>query len=92
MLRVYFKSIAGLTRHEIFHLLGIGGTALSMTQKGRERFCSANVQPLKVIQDWVKFYERFWDDKLKNLGNYLDQKNSETTTLIFRVQLGTLQS
>lgn len=100
-----FKSIADPTRREIFHLLVLASTALSitqisdhfeisrqgvtkhirmlqdaglidMTQKGRERFCIANVQPLKAIQDWVKYYERFWDDKLKNLGDYLDQKNS----------------
>ena len=99
-----FKSIADPTRREIFHLLVLASSALSitqisshfeisrqgitkhirmlqnaglidMTQKGREQFCIANVQPLKAIHDWVKFYERFWDDKLKNLGDYLDQKN-----------------
>lgn len=100
-----FKSIADPTRREIFHLLVLASTALSitqisdhfeisrqgvtkhirmlqnaglidMTQKGRERFCMANVQPLKAIHDWVKFYERFWDDRLKNLGDYLDKKGS----------------
>lgn len=100
-----FKSIADPTRREIFHLLVLASTALSitqisdhfdisrqgvtkhirmlqsaglidMTQKGREQFCIANAKPLKAIHDWVKFYEHFWDDKLKNLGNYLDQKGS----------------
>ena len=100
-----FKSMADPTRREIFHLLLLASTALSitqisdrfeisrqgvtkhirmlqeaglinMTEKGRERFCTANAQPLKAIQDWINFYERFWDDQLGNLGDYLDKKKS----------------
>ncbi|MDN5210613.1 metalloregulator ArsR/SmtB family transcription factor [Fulvivirgaceae bacterium BMA12] len=99
-----FKSIADPTRREIFHLLVLASSALSitqisqhfeisrqgitkhirmlrdaglidMTEKGREHFCLANVKPLKAIQDWVQLYERFWDNKLKSLGDHLDQKN-----------------
>ncbi len=43
--------------------------------QGRERFCNANAKPLKELNDWIKFYEQFWDDKLKDLGDYLDRKN-----------------
>lgn len=42
--------------------------------QGRERFCNANAKPLKELSKWIKFYEQFWDDKLGNLGDYLDSK------------------
>ena len=42
--------------------------------QGRERFCNANAKPLKEVNKWLKFYEQFWDDKLGNLGDYLDSK------------------
>jgi len=44
--------------------------------QGRERFCNANAKPLKELNKWIKFYEQFWDDKLLDLGDYLDKKNA----------------
>ena len=46
--------------------------------KGRERFCNANAKPLKEVDKWLKFYEQFWTDKLTDLGNYLNSKNSSS--------------
>tara|TARA_B100000989_G_C19437530_1_gene425821 strand:+ start:650 stop:979 length:330 start_codon:yes stop_codon:yes gene_type:complete len=98
-----FKAIADPTRREIFHILVLASTALSITQisdhfsmsrqavtkhikylegaglveireNGRERFCQANALPLKEINDWVSFYEKFWDDKLSRLVGHLQQK------------------
>ena len=40
--------------------------------QGRERFCMANPKPLREVNKWLQFYAQFWDDSLKNLGNYLD--------------------
>ncbi|OED44773.1 transcriptional regulator [Flavobacteriaceae bacterium (ex Bugula neritina AB1)] len=45
---------------------------VKIDNKGRERFCSANTIPLKEINEWLKFYEQFWNDSLDNLGKYLD--------------------
>lgn len=45
---------------------------VDITTKGRERFCLADVQPLKQVSEWMKFYEKFWDGALGNLGTYLD--------------------
>ena len=42
--------------------------------QGRERFCNANPKELKEVNKWIKFYEQFWDNKLGNLGDYLDSK------------------
>ena len=42
--------------------------------QGRERFCNANPKELQEVNKWLKFYEKFWDNKLGNLGDYLDSK------------------
>jgi len=45
-----------------------------INSKGRERFCNANTKPLKAVNKWLKFYEQFWDNKLSDLENYLNNK------------------
>ena len=45
---------------------------VQINSKGRERFCYADTQPLKEVNQWLKFYEQFWDNALDNLGSYLD--------------------
>ncbi len=45
-----------------------------ISNKGRERFCHANAEPLKEVNKWLKFYEQFWGDTLSNLDSYLDKK------------------
>jgi len=63
----------GVTKH--IKTLEDAGLVYIDTQ-GRERFCNANAKPLKEVNKWIKFYEQFWDDKLDNLGDYLDSKNT----------------
>ncbi|WP_341216323.1 metalloregulator ArsR/SmtB family transcription factor [uncultured Wocania sp.] len=47
---------------------------VNINTQGRERFCNANPSELQEVNKWVKFYEKFWDNKLNNLSNYLDNK------------------
>ena len=47
---------------------------VQISTKGRERFCYADAQPLKEVDKWLKFYEKFWDDAIGNLESYLDNK------------------
>ncbi|MGM5469412.1 ArsR/SmtB family transcription factor [Flavobacteriaceae bacterium LMO-SS05] len=63
----------GVTKH-IKTLEDVG--LVSIDTQGRERFCKANAKSLKEINDWLKFYEQFWDNSLKNLGDYLDKQNT----------------
>lgn len=96
-----FKAIADANRRQIFHVLVMAGTAMSMTQiseqfdisrqgvtkhikmledagliktetKGRERFCAAQPEKLKAVKDWLSYYDKFWDDKLGDLGKFLE--------------------
>ena len=100
-----FRAMSDPTRREIFHVLVVAATALSIHQiseqfhitrqgitkhlnllreaglvefrtNGRERLCTANVEPLREFRDWLAWYERFWDQKLRDLGRYLDDKRS----------------
>ncbi len=48
---------------------------VQISSKGRERFCYANPKPLKEINQWLQFYEQFWDGALGNLSAYLNDKS-----------------
>ncbi len=48
---------------------------VSINTQGRERYCNANADPLNEIKKWLSFYDKFWDDKLTNLGNHLNAKS-----------------
>lgn len=61
----------GITKH--IKTLEEAGLVYINTQ-GRERFCNANPKELQEVNKWLKFYTQFWDNKLTNLGEYLDNK------------------
>ncbi len=42
-------------------------------QKGRERYYQLNVEPLNEVHEWLEFYDKFWDKKLKQLKNYIEE-------------------
>lgn len=62
----------GITKH--IRTLEEAGL-VKINTKGRERFCYANAKPLEEINQWLKFYEQFWDGALGDLGSYLDDKS-----------------
>lgn len=41
-------------------------------QKGRERYYQLNVEPLNEVRKWMEFYDKFWDNKLKQLKNFVE--------------------
>lgn len=52
------------------------------TRVGREHWLRLRAQPLRQVQDWVSQYERFWNQRLDALGEFLDQQkktNDERT-------------
>jgi DNA-binding transcriptional ArsR family regulator len=40
---------------------------ISIEVKGRERFCTLRQQGFKELQDWIAYYDKFWQKKLNNL-------------------------
>lgn len=62
----------GLTKHiKTLEQAGL----VQINDKGRERYCFANAKPLEEVNKWVSFYEKFWEDKLGDLGTFLDNKS-----------------
>lgn len=59
----------GVTKHlKILENSGL----IEIKSQGRERFCYANPKPLIEVNQWLQFYEKFWDNTLDNLDAYLD--------------------
>ena len=51
-----------------------GSGLLTVKKMGREQLCRLNLVALKEVYEWVAFYQRFWDDKLDDLDDYLAKK------------------
>ncbi len=46
-------------------------------RSGREHYYRLRASRLREVYDWVSHYERFWQGKLKSLGEYLDRQDAE---------------
>jgi DNA-binding transcriptional ArsR family regulator len=46
---------------------------VSRERKGREQHYRLEAAPLREVTEWVGRFERFWDDKLAALGDYLEK-------------------
>ena len=46
-------------------------------KQGRERYCRAELDKLKQVADWTAKYQKFWNEKLDALGDFLakEQEN-----------------
>ena len=47
---------------------------VSERKVGRETRYSLTPEPLQEIQDWVSYYERFWDVRLAHLKSLLEDE------------------
>lgn len=52
---------------------------VTIRQKGRERFCQANMKRLKLVADWTEKYRMFWNNKLDALEVFLDDEKKPAT-------------
>ncbi|MFF4966774.1 ArsR/SmtB family transcription factor [Streptomyces sp. NPDC001037] len=46
---------------------------VSERRSGRQRIYRLEAAPLADLQDWLHPYERFWRDRLRDLGDLLDR-------------------
>lgn len=45
---------------------------VSERRVGRQRIYRLNPEPLRLVRDWMREYEKFWTTRLNRLGRYLD--------------------
>ena len=50
---------------------------VEVRDNGRQRMYRINAEPLKPIHDWVKTYERTWNERFNALDDLLDELNEE---------------
>lgn len=50
---------------------------VSVRGAGRQRLYRINAEALRPIHDWVKAYERLWNERLDRLEEYLQQLQTE---------------
>jgi DNA-binding transcriptional ArsR family regulator len=57
------------------HLRLLRSAGLVATRKqGTARICELNGRPLRAVHEWLREYEGFWDEKLSNLKQYVEEK------------------
>ncbi|MFL5742748.1 MAG: ArsR/SmtB family transcription factor [Flavisolibacter sp.] len=48
---------------------------ISITDIGRERYCTLKQDGFKELQDFIDFFDKFWTNKLSKLQSILDKKS-----------------
>ncbi|MFP2929771.1 ArsR/SmtB family transcription factor [Pyxidicoccus sp. 3LG] len=68
-------SLAGASKHiKALERAGL----VQRTVRGRTHICRLDSRPLAEIQEWLRFYERFWNDRLDVLEGLLRTAGPET--------------
>ena len=49
---------------------------ISIQVIGRERYCTLSKEGFTEIRNWMDYFDRFWNSKLKNLEILLNQKKN----------------
>jgi DNA-binding transcriptional ArsR family regulator len=47
---------------------------VSQKKEGREVYYNFNPKPMKEVFNWLKFYDKFWDEKLNSLKRYVEDR------------------
>ena len=50
---------------------------ISIEDIGRERRCTLKQEGFKELQDWINFFDVFWQTKMKKLEHLLNTKTSK---------------
>lgn len=71
----FAMSLPAISQHlQILYEAGL----VTQRRLGRQRIYQLNSEPLQQVQNWVSHYEQFWQVKLDNLGEYLEESCSES--------------
>jgi len=50
---------------------------ISITDIGRERYCTLKQDGFNELQDWINYFDKFWTSKLKKLEMILNNKSNK---------------
>jgi DNA-binding transcriptional ArsR family regulator len=53
-------------------LLRSAGLVVSR-RHGTASICELNAKPLRAVNEWLRDYEAFWDENLRNLKQYVEE-------------------
>jgi DNA-binding transcriptional ArsR family regulator len=48
---------------------------ISIEDVGRERYCQLNQKGFNELQQWINYFDSFWENNLMKLGKLMDQKS-----------------
>lgn len=57
---------------KLLHIAGF----ISIQEIGRERYCTLNKEGFTEIRNWIDHFDKFWNNKLKNLETILNHKKN----------------
>jgi DNA-binding transcriptional ArsR family regulator len=69
--RNFRTSRPAISKH--LRLLRCAGLVVTR-KKGAANICELNGKPLRAVNDWLRDYEAFWDESLRNLKRYVEEK------------------
>ena len=65
-------SLNGVSKHLKF----LEKSGLMVRHKdGRVHYCRMEPRPLKKVDQFIKYYQKFWEQQLDALENFLDESN-----------------
>ncbi len=57
------------------HLRTLRSAGLVVTRRaGTVRICELNAKPLRAVEDWLRDYQVFWNESLRNLKRYIEEE------------------
>jgi DNA-binding transcriptional ArsR family regulator len=56
------------------HIRLLRSTGLVVSRRhGTASICELNAKPLRAVNEWLRDYEAFWDENLRNLKQYVEE-------------------
>ena len=77
LLKPFRMSQPAVSKH--LRCLRKAGLVRSRTE-GRRRFYRLEANRLRQVYEWVSYFERYWDEKLDALGEYLNKQKQAKQT------------
>ena len=72
--RPHRMTLAGVSKH--LHVLEAAGL-VARRKRGSFHIVRLNPAPMRAAQEWLDFYQRFWNDRLDALQTLLEQEPNQ---------------